>query len=166
MKARLFFIAVLVTATSCKNHKYITSSPPGAKVIIDGKPVGVTPYAYRDHRPFWSERTVELTKQGYQKHREEISRTETLNPGPLVATFFFFPCALWAGGYRSELHVNLRQSSDSVNAYTQTLTPPVKKTKAEKRAVVERLYESGALTRKEYLDELDWIDSSEDDQQP
>jgi hypothetical protein len=166
MKARLYFCAVMLTTAACKNYKVITSTPPGAVVYIDGKQKGVTPYRYENHSPFWTKNTVELTKPGYQKSRETISRAETVNPGGLVAGLFFFPCLLWAGGFHSDLHVNLRQQADTTQMLVQSAEPPVKKTKAEKIAVVERLYDQGAMTRKEYLAELKWIEESEDDKNP
>ena len=50
----------------------ITSEPEGARVVIDGKPVGLTPFTHRLSR---SEREVkvEVSRKGYEQRAREVT---------------------------------------------------------------------------------------------
>lgn len=56
--------------TGCLDRRFVvTSDPPGAVVLVDGKPIGATPAD--DHFVYYGKRTFTLIKDGYQTLKVE-----------------------------------------------------------------------------------------------
>jgi hypothetical protein len=56
--------------TGCLDRRFVvTSDPPGAVVLVDGKPIGATPAD--DHFIYYGKRTFTLIKDGYQTLKVE-----------------------------------------------------------------------------------------------
>jgi uncharacterized protein (TIGR02266 family) len=53
----------------------ITSTPPGAEVVIDGVPVGTTPFSSKDVTPDGTH-AISLKKDGYETHERMISGSD------------------------------------------------------------------------------------------
>jgi hypothetical protein len=96
------FPVILVTIvffTGCVSSTLIQSYPPGAKVYINGAPVGVTPYWHSDSKITGSITNVDLVKEGYETLYTSISRTEQVNVGAIIGGFFCWPVFLWTMEY-------------------------------------------------------------------
>jgi hypothetical protein len=96
--------AVLVSlASGCASSTVIRSDPTGAAVFLNGEKVGLTPYTMTDTKPVGSVTTVLLVKPGCENFTTVLSRSEELDPAPVIFGF----CALgvpffWAMKYRPE----------------------------------------------------------------
>ena len=161
-KATVLFSLLLFSA--CSSSKIIETQPPGARVYIEGEFVGTTPYELKDRRVFWQKTRVRVKKDGYFPEECIASRSETLNPGAFIGGFLFWPTFLWAGAYEPETVIYLSPNEEANQWVADTAIPAAPKppkTIAERRAVVERMYESGALTKQEYKTEMEWLDELE-----
>jgi hypothetical protein len=59
--------------TGCIERRFVVcSDPPGAVVLVDGKPIGLTPAD--DHFVYYGDRDITLIKDGYQtlKVKQEV----------------------------------------------------------------------------------------------
>src|SRR5205085_4482 len=68
--------ATIATGGGGSQTVTVTSTPPGASVLVDGQPQGVTPATVSLSRK--SEHTVELAAAGYEPAR--LTVTKKLNP--------------------------------------------------------------------------------------
>jgi hypothetical protein len=71
----LLLVGAILLA-SCASTTMIQSTPSGAKVYVDGQPVGSTPYTHRDTKIVGSTTTVKLEKEGYEPLNTSFSRSE------------------------------------------------------------------------------------------
>ena len=158
----------LAGAVACASTKIIETQPPGARVFVDGQYVGTTPYELTARRVFWQKKVIRVKKEGYHPQDFVASRGERLNPGAFIGGFFFWPLFFWAGAYDDEttlyLSPDLAAPAMAASDSTDAVVPPAPKTLEERRATLERMYESGALTKKEYEAELDWLEELEAEQ--
>ncbi len=101
---RLLAAAALASfASGCASSTVIRSDPTGAAVFLNGEKVGMTPYTMTDTKPVGSATTVLLAKPGCENYTTIITRTEELDPAPVIFGF----CALgvpflWAMKYKPE----------------------------------------------------------------
>lgn len=66
MLHKLLIIVLLAFFTSaCAQQAAFVSTPPGAKVFIDGEEIGVTPCAFNYNLSATESRNVKINKQGY-----------------------------------------------------------------------------------------------------
>jgi hypothetical protein len=66
MFRKLFIVILLATFTSaCAQQAAFVSTPPGAKVIIDGQEIGVTPCAYDYKLSANGVHEVKIAKEGF-----------------------------------------------------------------------------------------------------
>jgi len=105
---------------SCASTTTINSVPQGAKVYIDGQPVGRTPYIYSDTKIVLSETSIRLVKDGYRPFNTYMYRDEKADVGAIVGGFFFVVPFLWTLEYNpvhtyelEPLTDNNRQSDSS-----------------------------------------------------
>lgn len=102
--AKLFpFIgAVTLGAFSgCVSSTMLQSQPPGARVSINGMPVGNTPYTMSDTKIVGSSTQIRLEYPGYQPLDVTISRSEEIDPLPLIAGIFLLVPLLWVMRYQA-----------------------------------------------------------------
>lgn len=75
---RKAFAAVLLTlfTTACAHQAAFLSDPPGARVTIDGQPVGVTPCTYEYKLGAGGSHEVTVEKAGYEVVRHTVQADE------------------------------------------------------------------------------------------
>jgi hypothetical protein len=91
----------LAAFTGCASSTVIQSQPPGARVLINGAPVGNTPYTMTDTKIVGSTTMIRLEYPGYQSIDAAISRSEELAVGPLIAGIFLLVPLLWVMKYQA-----------------------------------------------------------------
>ena len=98
-------VIVLLTAFlflfGCSSTTIIKSSPPGAKLYLDGNYKGVTPCTHSDKALMGMSKIVLMKKEGY-KGFTGIIKKEEAQLGPIIAGFFIIVPWLWALGYPDE----------------------------------------------------------------
>jgi hypothetical protein len=103
--ARAFPVLCIVTVCAfagCASTTTIISRPPGARLSLDGLPVGVTPYPMTDSRIVGTTTQLKLEYPGYQPLTVYISRNEEVDPLPLIAGIFLIVPLLWVMKYHPE----------------------------------------------------------------
>ena len=101
--ASLFPILAAVTLcafTGCASSTVLQSNPPGARISVNGVPVGNTPYTMTDTKIIGSTTPIRLEYPGYQTIDTTISRNEELDVGALIAGVFFLIPLLWVQKYQ------------------------------------------------------------------
>jgi len=119
-------LAASILFAGCASSTLIQSSPPGAKVYIDGEPAGVTPCWYTDTKITGSITDVDLVKEGYEPFYTSFTRTEQVNVGAIIGGFFFMVPFLWTMEYKPTHNyelVPLRQQPQQIPE--EVLTPSV-----------------------------------------
>lgn len=117
--------AVFIGSTGCTSRTVIRSDPSGAKVLIDGAVVGVTPYEHSDSKVAFSSTVITLKKPGYQDFVTVVRKDEEFNA---VACLFGGCCLfpyLWLFGYKSERLYALEPLRNNATAGTAALPAPV-----------------------------------------
>ena len=164
-------ILASVLFTGCVSSTLIQSYPSGAKVYIDGEPVGVTPYWHADTKITGSVVNVDLLKQGYEPLYTSFSRTEQINVGAIVGGVFCWPIFLWTMEYKPthsyELLALENQSSiDSTQIINkqpieQNASKPTLSSKVERMKELKQLLDENVITNQDFekqkqkiLDEL------------
>ena len=66
VRAAIALLVALSLLPGCVSRKlFLKSDPPGARVLLDGRPAGETPY--EEDIPAWGTRRLELTLPGYER---------------------------------------------------------------------------------------------------
>jgi hypothetical protein len=142
-------LALSILFTSCTSTTLIRSSPSGAKVYLDGEPVGTTPYTHRDTKVVGSTTVVKLEKEGYETLNTTFTRDEEVDIGAVVCGFFALVPFLWTMKYKPVrtyelVPINAEQTFPSKPASRST------KTKAERLREFKQLLDEKAITEEEY----------------
>jgi len=101
-------VTLVAFSTGCASTTVIKTNPSGAKVFVDGAPVGKTPYSMTDTKTIVSTTSLRLEKPGYESITVNINRMEEPDIGPIIggvcagATLLGLAFFLWAGKYRAE----------------------------------------------------------------
>jgi hypothetical protein len=90
----------LLSVASCASTTMIQSQPPGAKLFLNGEPVGVTPYAMTDTKIVGSTTMVRLEAPGYEPTNGVIARNEEFDVGACIGGVFILFPFLWIMGYK------------------------------------------------------------------
>jgi hypothetical protein len=85
----------------CASSTVLQSQPPGARVLINGQPVGNTPYTMTDTKIIESTTQVRLEYPGYQPFDTTITRNEEIDPLPLITGIFVWVPLLWLFKYQA-----------------------------------------------------------------
>ncbi len=93
-------LALVFLFTGCVSTTMIQSDPPGAKLYLNGEPVGTTPYTHSDTKPVGSTTIVRLTKEGYKDLTTSFSRNEEVDVGAVIGGIFFLFPFLWTMKYK------------------------------------------------------------------
>src|SRR3954469_656438 len=89
---RVVAALTLVSVASCASTTVIQSYPTGAKLYLNGEPVGRTPYAMTDTKIVGSSTTVYLEYPGYEPVTAAITRNEEFDAGAcLGGVLLLFP---------------------------------------------------------------------------
>ena len=62
-----FVVIVAILITGCAHTALITTTPPGAKVTIDGNNLGVSPVSFNDTSGFPKVFFIKVNKRGYKE---------------------------------------------------------------------------------------------------
>lgn len=135
----LLLVGAILLA-SCASTTMIQSTPSGAKVYVDGQPVGSTPYTHRDTKIVGSTTTVKLEKEGYEPLNTSFSRSEQADVGAIIGGIFVFVPFLWVMKYNPTHTYELTPSSGNEQS-------PIKKQSLQNqtKSKVERLRELNQL---------------------
>ena len=98
--ARLVAALTLCAVASCASTTVIQSQPSGARIYLDGQPVGVTPYIMSDTKIVGSTTMVRLEYPGFETTTGFISRNEELDVLALIGGLFVLVPFLWIMDYR------------------------------------------------------------------
>jgi hypothetical protein len=106
---RLFPLVGLVTVSAfagCASSTVLQTQPPGARVSINGIPMGTTPYTLTDTNIVTTTTHLLFEYPGYQPLDTLISRDEEVDPAPLIVGIIVWPLLLWVLKYHpSQLFV-------------------------------------------------------------
>ncbi|QCR21290.1 PEGA domain-containing protein [Pontibacter sp. SGAir0037] len=150
-KAASLLLASSILFSSCASSTVIQSNPSGAKVYLDGEPVGETPYTHRDTKIVGSGTSVKLEKEGYETFNTYFSRDEEVDVGAIVGGFFFLVPFLWTMKYKPTHTYELKPISEvgQPSNLTQQNGTPVK-SKADKLRELKQLLDEKIITQQEY----------------
>ena len=76
------------------------SIPTGAKLYMDGEPVGTTPYSYSDTKIVGATTPFRMTLEGYQDYNGLLKRNEEANVGAIIGGIFLLFPFLWTMDYK------------------------------------------------------------------
>jgi len=143
-----------ILLASCSSTTMIQSNPSGAKVYLNGEPVGTTPYTHQDTKIVGSLTTVKLEKEGFDPLNTSFSRDEVVDIGAIIGGVFVFVPFLWTMKYKPSHTYELTPSS----VYEQTLIKPNQqqiqtKSKADRLRELKELLDEKVVTQKEYENE-------------
>ena len=147
-------LAGSILLISCSSTTMIQSNPSGAKVYLNGEPVGTTPYTHQDTKIVGSLTTVKLEKEGFDPLNTSFSRDEVVDIGAIIGGVFVFVPFLWTMKYKPSHTYELTPSS----VYEQTLIKPNQqqiqtKSKADRLRELKELLDEKVVTQKEYENE-------------
>lgn len=100
VKMVALLLAGSVVLASCSSTTTIQSSPTGAKLYLNGEPVGKTPYTHTDTKIVGSSTSVKLEKEGYEPLTASFSRNEEVDVGAIIGGMFVFFPFLWTMKYK------------------------------------------------------------------
>jgi hypothetical protein len=102
--SRSFRLAAAATGLfflyACSSSTIIQSQPSGAKLYLNGEPVGSTPYTMTDTKMIGSITTVRLEAPGYETTTGAITRNEEFDVGACIGGFFLLVPFLWLFKYK------------------------------------------------------------------
>ena len=105
---RKFFLQVTalllssaILLSGCASTTIINSSPNGAKLYVDGEPVGTTPYTYTDTKIVGSATPFRIVLDGYEDFNGVLKRNEEANVGAIIGGIFFLFPFLWTMDYKA-----------------------------------------------------------------
>lgn len=163
VRMRLFcwLCIVSVLFTSCSSTTVINSIPPGAKVYLNGMPVGKTPYNHTDTKIVGSTTSLKLELEGYETLNTSFSRDETADVGAIIGGLFFLVPFLWTMKYNPVHMYELEVASGNQQAknFKLTQTPDTKNpsepasSKADKLRELKKLLDEKIITQEEFDNE-------------
>jgi hypothetical protein len=104
---RFFALLLVVSLMGCSTTTLIKTDPPGARVMVDGAPLGITPCKYDNGGPFWIKNAVLIEKDGYQPINTVLTKSQPNVMMIILACGVIVP-ALWATGYPDEFNYELQ----------------------------------------------------------
>lgn len=150
-RALSLLLAGSILFTSCASTTVISSNPNGAKLTLNGEPVGVTPYSYTDTKIVGSYNTVKLEKDGYTTLNTSFSRNEEVEVGAIIGGLFVLFPFLWTMKYKPTHMYELSPSSDdAMSPITTTPQNGTKISKADQLRELKKLLDDKILTLEEY----------------
>lgn len=158
MKTPHPFIALLLAGTvlisSCSSSTMLLTDPAGAKVYLDGEPVGTTPYRHTDTKIVGSTTAVRLEMEGYEPLDTSFSRDEEADAGAIVGGVFLIFPFLWTMKYKPTRTYELRplgtQPPTAAPSTPQSVVQATGKSKADRLRETKKLLDEKILTQQEY----------------
>jgi hypothetical protein len=154
-KIKKYILSILlissVLMTSCASTTIIQSNPNGAKIYVNGEPVGITPYAYTDTKIIGSTTTVRLEKEGFESLNTSFSRNEEVDVGAIIGGLIVLVPFLWTMKYKPvrnyELKASIANKTTTDNKVTQEIES---KSKIEKLKELKILFDEKLISQEEY----------------
>jgi hypothetical protein len=143
-------LAGSILFTSCASTTVINSNPSGAKIYLNGEPVGTTPYTHTDTRIVGSSTSVKLEKEGYAPMNTSFSRDEEVDVGAVIGGVLVLVPFLWTMKYKPT-HMYELTTSSGETATTQQIQPV--KSKANRLRELKQLLDEKIITQDEYAKE-------------
>ena len=150
-KMTLLLLASAIFMSSCASTTMIQSIPSGAKIYLNGEPVGTTPYAHRDTKIVGSTTSVKLEMDGYETLHSSFTRDEEVDAGAIVGGIFVLVPFLWTMKYKPSRTYELIPFSG--NEQQKVRTTPQKnqvRSKAERLRELKQLLDENVITQEEY----------------
>jgi hypothetical protein len=145
IRAAALLHAAAVLISGCASATIIQSIPSGARLYIDGEPVGNTPYTYTDEKIVGSTTMVKLEMWGYETINVSFQRNEEVDAGAVVGGFICVLPFLWTMKYKPSHTYELKPT---VTVPDPTLiTIPQPKSKAERLCELKQLLDEKIITR-------------------
>jgi hypothetical protein len=113
---------LVAVVSACASSTLIQSQPTGAKLYLNGEPVGNTPYTMTDTKMIGSITTVRLESPGYETASGAITRNEEFNVGPCIGGMFVLVPFLWMFGYKATHTFELKAAGGG-NSYQAAPAP-------------------------------------------
>jgi hypothetical protein len=115
-------VTLLGFTAGCASSTVIKSNPTGAKVFLNGEPVGKTPYTMTDTKIVFTTTAIRLEKPGYEPINTTITRSEEFDIAPFCGGFLtFIPVTwLWSFKYRPEHMYELERKAGGGGGGTTT----------------------------------------------
>jgi hypothetical protein len=150
-KTILLLLVGAILLTSCASTTMIQSTPSGAKIYLDGQPVGSTPYTHSDTKIVGSTTTVKLVKEGYEPLNTSFSRSEQVDVGAIIGGIFVWIPFLWVMKYNPMRTYELTPSSGNEQPIIKTQTQQNNaKSKAERLREMKQLLDDKVITQDEF----------------
>jgi hypothetical protein len=150
LKTLSVVLAAVVLFSSCASSTMISSNPSGAKVYINGEPVGNTPYLYNDTKILGSVINVDLIKDGYEPLYTSFTRSEQVNVGAIVGGLFFLVPFLWTMEYKPTHKYELVPLKSELTNSESVTAPVQSSSKTERIKELKKLLDEKLITEKEY----------------
>lgn len=150
-QATALLLAASILFSSCASTTMIRSNPSGAKVYLNGEPVGTTPYPHRDTKIVGSTTTVRPEKEGYAPFETAFSRNEEADVGAIIGGIFFLVPFLWTMKYKPT-HTYDLQGGFGVeqNTFMPQAQPAMTPFMADQLRELKQLLDEKVITQQEY----------------
>lgn len=145
-----------ILMTSCGSTTLIRSIPEGAKIYVDGEPVGVTPYEHYDTKIVGSNTQIRLIMDGYEDINTRITRDEEVDVGALIGGILLPPIPLlWVMKYKPQHTFEMVPYQENIEEVTEATEEVISgsgisPTKASKLVTIKELQDRGILTQDEF----------------
>ena len=144
-------LAGSILFTSCASTTVIQSNPSGAKVYLNGEPVGTTPYTHQDTKIVGSMTTVKLEKEGYEPLNTSFSRNEEADIGAIIGGIFVWVPFLWTMKYKPTHTYELTPSAGNAQPKIRTNLPQNQtESRADRLRELKQLLDEKVITQEEY----------------
>lgn len=148
-------LVLILLFGSCASTTVIRSNPEGAKVYLNGEPVGKTPYTHTDTKIVGSKNTVRLEKEGYETLHAFFSRNEEANVGAIIGALFVLIPVLWVMDYKPSHTYELQPASvKGVDGTEETqANGALSASQISRLKELKELLDEGIITREEFDDQ-------------
>ena len=150
------FILTALLLTSCASSTLLQSYPSGAKVYIDGVPVGKTPYWHTDSKIIGSVTDIDIIKEGYEPLYTSISRDEQLDVGPIIGGLCLGFPFLWALKYYPNHSYELvplyhiSNNSKPESSETEEIKTTISTSKIERLKELKQMLDDNLINKEDF----------------
>ena len=108
----LSFVILATSLMSCSSTTKLTSTPPEAKIYIDGEYKGTTPYKHSDASISGSQKSIEIKKEGYDDFQTILTKKGRAHGGAIVGGIFLLIPFMWVVQYNIHYDYELTPSAE------------------------------------------------------
>ena len=150
LKNVFVLILAVLFMSSCASTTIIQSNPSGAKLYLNGEPVGRTPYTHRDTKIVGSTTDVKLELEGYRPLFTSFTRDEEVDVGAIVAGIFVYVPFLWTMKYKPNHLYELIPFDDASDSEIQLPARLHGGSNLEKLRELKQMLDENLITKEEY----------------